>query len=327
MFVKTGHRAPALTGALAIFAGALTLVNAARVTAATMEEPQVSIQPRVTRATHSDIRVDTNLVLIPVSVTDRENQPVVGLPSDRFRVFEGKTEQRVRQVFREDAPVSVGIVLDTSGSMKRNLPKEREAVVEFLKNANPDDEFFLVSFNNTSELAVPFTADSDVIQSRLNNLGEYKGKTALLDATYLALHHMKDARNPRKALLVISDGGDNHSRYSEAEIRRFVRESDVWIYAIGIYAEGPQMLPEEERGGEKLLTDIAEETGGRQFPVYDARELPALAAKIGLQLRNQYVLAYSPVKTEDDGKYRRVQVKLMEGRALRLSWRPGYYAR
>ena len=272
-----------------------------------------------------NIRADSNLVLIPVSVTDPRNRPVIGLGQNGFRVFEGKTEQKVLHLSNDDAPLSVGIVFDTSGSMAGKLAKAREAVAEFLKSANPADEFFLVQFNNTAELAVPFTTDLDGIQSRLMR-ADCKGKTALLDAIYLALQYMKGARNPRRALLVISDGGDNDSRYTERETRQLVRETDAWIYAIGIYAGGSQALPEEEGAGPKLLTGIAGESGGRHFAVQDASQLPGAAAKIALELRNQYILAYRPADTQADGKYRRVQVKLVERGDLHLTWRPGYYS-
>jgi Ca-activated chloride channel family protein len=276
-------------------------------------------------ASGSDIRVDSLLVLIPVSVTDPRNRPVTGLASGEFRVFEGKAEQKVVGLSSEDAPLSVGIVFDASGSMEDKLPKAREAVQQFLKNANPEDEFFLVKFSSTAEVAVPFTNNAGDISARLLFAGS-RGKTALLDAVYLGLHYMKNARNARRALLVISDGGDNDSRYSEREMRTMLREAGVAVYAIGIYAAGAKTLPEEERAGPKLLTDLAEESGGRQYAVHRASELPEAAAEIGLELRNQYVLAYSPEGAPADGKYRRVQVKLVEPRDLHLSWRPGYYA-
>jgi VWFA-related protein len=282
------------------------------------------IEPRG-KPTRADIRVDANLVLVPVSVTDPKNHPVVGIDAKQFRVFEGKAEQEVVNVTAADAPVSVGIVFDGSGSMKGKLSKAREAVVEFLQSANPEDEFFLVNFANTVELAVPFTNSASEIQNRLM-YATSKGKTALLDAVYLALHTMKDARNPRKALLVISDGGDNDSRYTESEIRKAVRESGAWIYAIGIYSGGMVTLPEEERGGPKLLTDLAEETGGRHFATHDVNELPTVAAKIALELRNQYVVGYRPTNSALDGKFHKVQVKLVDSGDLLLSWRPGYYA-
>jgi VWFA-related protein len=277
------------------------------------------------RSKRSDIRVDSNLVLVPVSVTDPRNHPVVGIDASQFRIFEGKTEQQVVNVSTEDTPVSVGIVFDGSASMAGKLSKAREAVVEFLKSANPEDEFFLVNFSSTAELAVPFTDNPGEIQTRLM-YATTKGKTALLDAVYLALDTMKQARNPRKALLIISDGGDNDSRYTETEIRKAVRETGVSIYAIGIYAGGVVVLPEEERGGPKLLGDLADETGGRHFAVHAANELPPAAAKIALELRNQYLVGYRPTNVTLDGKFHKVQVKLVDAGGLQLSWRPGYYA-
>lgn len=284
-----------------------------------------SIKPRTKATRAGDIHVDSNLVLIPISVTDPGNHPVIGLAANQFRVFEGKIEQTVLRLSSDDAPLSVGIIFDASGSMAAKLPKARDAVAEFLKTANPEDEFFLVNFARTPELVVPFTNNPGDIQMRLMYAGT-RGKTALLDALSLAIHYLKNARNPRRALLVISDGGDNHSRYNQTEILRMVQESDVSIYALGIYDRGIPILPEEERGGEKLLTDIAEESGGRQFAVDHPSQLPAAAAAIGLELRNQYLLAYRPSPIEANGKYRRVQVKLVEQRGMRLSWRPGYYA-
>ncbi len=272
----------------------------------------------------SRIRVDSTLVLIPVSVTGPGSRPVMGLASHQFRVFEGKAEQKVVSLFREDAPLSVGIVFDASGSMAGKLAKAREAVSEFLKSANPEDEFSLVTFGSTAAVAVPFTGNPGEISARLLFV-DSQGRTALLDAISLSLRYMKNARNARRALLVISDGGDNASRYSQSEMRPLLQEADVAVYAIGIYAGGSSILPEEERAGPNLLTRLAEESGGRHFAVDRARELPGAAAKIALELRNRYVLAYRPEAEAAHGKYRRVQVKLVEPRGLHLSWRPGYY--
>ena len=273
---------------------------------------------------HGDIRVDTNLVLIPVSVTDARNHPIVGIDARQFRVFDGKVEQEVVNVSTDDTPVSVGIIFDGSGSMKSKLDKAREAVIEFLKSANPDDEFFLVNFSGSPELAVPFTTNASEIQSRLM-YATTKGKTALLDAVHLAMDTMKDARNPRKAFVIISDGGDNDSRYTRAEIRKAMRETDVWVYAIGVYNENIT-LPEEERGGPMLLSQLAEDTGGRHFPVFRPKEIPAAAVEIGLELRNQYLVGYHPSKVDSDGKFHKVQVKLVDAGNALLTWRPGYYA-
>jgi len=288
------------------------------------DEPRVSIEPRLAKPERADIRVDSSLVLVPVNVTDVRNHVVTNLDANAFRVFDGKTEQRVLRLSSVDQPLSVGIVFDASGSMASKLGKAKEAVAEFLKTADPSDEFFLVNFNGTAQLAMPFTNDPSEIQTHLMTESAH-GKTALLDAVYLAMHQMKSAHNPRRALLIISDGGDNDSRYSETELRRAIRESDVWIYAIGIYSR-TLMLPEEERGGPRLLTNLAEQTGGRQIEVHNAKELPEAAAQIGQELRHQYLLAYSPDNVERDGKYHRVQVQVVGRRDLRLSWRPGYYA-
>lgn len=298
-------------------------------------EPRVSIEPRAkpaaqeAQAHRASIRVDSTLVLIPVTVTDPLNRLVTGLDREHFRVFEDKKEQSVVQFSSEDTPLSLGIVFDSSGSMGSKLLKSRQAVAQFFRTANPEDEAFLVTFNERAELTVPFTHDLGEIQSQLT-FAQSKGKTALLDAIYLALHHMKNAKNPRKAILVISDGGDNNSRYTEKEIKNLVREADVQIYAIGIYEPmGSRMRTAEELAGPGLLTDVAEQTGGRQFAVENLNELPDIAAKIGIELRNQYIIGYSPANQDRDGKYRRVKVTLVQPRGLpplRAHWRMGYYA-
>ena len=280
-------------------------------------------------APKANIRVDSTLVLIPVTVTDPMNRFVTGLEKENFKVFEDKKEQEVVQFSSEDAPLSIGVIFDCSGSMGRKLEKSRLAVAQFFRTANPEDEFFLVQFNDSADLIQPFTKNLEDIQNRLT-FTQSKGRTALLDAIYLGLHEMKKAKNPRKALLVISDGGDNSSRYTEGEIRNLVREADVQIYAIGIYEPiAARGRTPEEAQGQGLMTEIAEQTGGRQYPVDNLNELPDIAAKIGVELRNQYVLGYSPQNREHDGKYRKVQVKLIQPRGLpplRAFFRMGYYA-
>jgi VWFA-related protein len=277
----------------------------------------------------SNIRVDTTLVLIPVTVTDPMNRFVTGLEKENFKVYEDRKEQDITQFSSEDAPLSAGVIFDCSGSMGHKLEKSRLAVSQFFKTANPEDEFFLIQFNDTANLVQPFTQNLEEIQNRLTFTFS-KGRTALLDAVYLGLHTMRQAKNPRKALLIISDGGDNNSRYTEAEIKNLVKEADVQIYAIGIYEEGPaRARTPEENAGPALLTTIAEQTGGRQYEVDNLNELPDVAAKIGVELRNQYVLGYSPLNQDRDGKYRHVVVKVIPPRGLPLLrpfWRLGYYA-
>jgi VWFA-related protein len=298
-------------------------------------DPQVTIPSRPKPPVPADIlpkgniRIDTTLVLIPVTVTDPLNRFVTGLEKDNFRLFEDKIEQQIAQFSSEDAPLSVGVIFDCSGSMGSKLEKSRQAVAQFFKTANPEDEFFLVEFNDRADLVIKFTTALEEIQNRLT-FTQSKGKTALLDAVYLGLHEMKHAKNPRKALLIISDGGDNNSRYTETEVKNLVREADVQIYAMGIFEpSATRSRTTEEMGGPSLLSEIAEQTGGRHFPVENLNELPNIAEKIGIELRNQYIIGYSPKNQERNGKYRRVQVKLVQPRGLpplRAFWRLGYYA-
>jgi VWFA-related protein len=277
----------------------------------------------------TDIRVNATLVLIPVTVTDPLGRFVTGLDKENFRLSEDKTDQAVTSFSSEDAPISVGVVFDCSGSMGDKLVKSRQAVAQFFKTANPEDEFFLVQFNDNARVIQPFTHDLEEIQNKLT-FTQSKGRTALLDGIYMALHEMKKAKNARKAILIISDGGDNNSRYTETEVKNLVKEADVQIYAIGIYEMGASRgRTPEEANGPGLLTEVAEPTGGRMYEADNINELPDIAAKIGMELRNQYILGYSPTNQERDGKYRRVQVKIIQPRGLpplRAYWRTGYYA-
>ena len=313
----------------------VTLFLSFAVAAWSADGPKVTVDPRArpvpkeAQGPRSDIRVDTTVVLINCTVTDPLNRFVTGLEKENFRLFEDKAEQKITQFASEDAPLSVGLVFDTSGSMGSKLAKSRQAVSEFFKTANPEDEFFLVQFNDRPEMVVDFTTNLEDIQNRLT-FTQSRGRTALLDAVYMALHKMKKGHNTRKALLIISDGGDNSSRYTESEIKRLVREADVQIYAIGIFEpQASRGRTAEEMNGPGLLSEISEQTGGRHFAVENLNELPDVAAKIGIELRNQYVLGYSPTNRERDGKYRKVQVKLVQPKGLpplKAFWRLGYYA-
>jgi VWFA-related protein len=298
---------------------------------------QIAITPRPKTAAvkeesvlpKADIRVNATLVLIPVTVTDPLNRFVTGLDKENFKISEDKADQIISAFSSEDAPISVGVVFDCSGSMGDKLLKSRQAVAQFFKTANPEDEFFLVQFNDNAQLIQPFTHNLEEIQNKLT-FTQSKGRTALLDAIYMGLHEMKKGKNARKALLIISDGGDNNSRYTETEVKNLVKEADVQIYAIGIYEMGgARGRTPEEASGPGLLTEVAEPTGGRMYEAGNINELPDIAAKIGMELRNQYILGYSPTNQERDGKYRRVQVKIIQPRGLpplRAYWRTGYYA-
>jgi Ca-activated chloride channel family protein len=290
---------------------------------------QVSIHPREKAAPREPVpkptlRVETSLVLVPVSVNDPLNRPVSGLEKENFRLFDDKVEQAITHFAMDDEPVAVGLVFDTSGSMGAKLQRSRVAAREFFKTANPEDEFFLVEFDNSPRLEVPLTRDTGSIESQLV-FSRSKGSTALLDAVYLALHEMKKSKRNKKALLVISDGGDNHSRYTLTEVRSAVQESDSLIYAIGVFGGGSTA---EEAGGPSLLNMIAEQTGGRLYEA-NVSELPDIAMKIGIDLRNRYVLGYTPSSLQHDGRYHSVHVVLVPPRGLpklRAHWRVGYYA-
>jgi Ca-activated chloride channel homolog len=276
-----------------------------------------------------NLRVNTTLVVIPVTVTDASNRFVLGLGKQNFSIFEDGVRQSISQFAAEDAPLSVGLLVDTSGSMGMKLATSRQAVSEVLKILSPADEAFLVEFSDRAELAVPFTRDFAGIEAKLGT-AESQGLTALLDAIELGIKEMKTARNPRKALLIISDGGDNNSRYTAQEIQNLVRAADVQIYSLGVFEPLSNLgLSEPELSGPRLLAEVSEQTGGRAFPARNFSALPALARKIAIELRNQYILAYSPTKPDRDGTYRKVEVKLTapEGlTALKVRWRLGYYA-
>ena len=272
------------------------------------------------------IKVNVNLVLLPVTITDFMNRPVIGLEKDNFKVFEGKELQDIRHFSGEDIPVSLGVIFDTSGSMSSKIDRAREAVVEFLKTANPEDEFFMIAFSDEPQQLSDFTNSVEDIQGRILYTVP-KGRTALLDAIYLGIEKMRQAKYQKKALLIISDGGDNRSRYTEGEIRNLVKEADVLIYAIGIYDN--YFPTEEERLGPQLLDDIAQITGGRAFTVENPNDLEDVAQKIGIELRNQYVLGYRPKNFARDGKWHKVNVKLVLPKGLpplQVHAKMGYYA-
>lgn len=272
------------------------------------------------------IRVDVNLVLVPVTVTDPMNRLVTGLDRKNFSVYENNSLQKIRTFSCEDAPVSIGIIFDLSGSMTSKLIRAKESIIQFLKTANPQDEFFVIGFNDRPELIEDFTSSIEDIEARLMTVRSGH-RTALLDAIYYGVSKMSQAKYDRKALLVVSDGGDNRSRYTEGEVRSQVREADVQIYSIGIF--DPYAPTSEERLGPILLHDISEETGGRLFRVDDMADMEDIAVKISTELRNQYVLGYHSDDLKRDGKWRKLKVKLSQPQGLpplTVHARTGYYA-
>jgi Ca-activated chloride channel family protein len=272
------------------------------------------------------LKVDVSLVLVPVTITDPLNRLVTGLDRENFQIYEDQSPQELRSFSSEDAPVSIGVIFDMSGSMNSKIERAREAVIEFFKTANPQDEFFMVTFADKPEEVSDFTSSVEDIQGKLVYTVP-KGKTALLDAIYLGISKMRQAKYSKKALLIISDGGDNHSRYTEGEIKSVVKEADVMIYAIGIYDHN--MATSEEMLGPELLSDVSELTGGRAFTIDNPNDLADVATKIGIELRNQYVLGYRPTNAGHNGKWRKIRVKLLPPKGLpplRVFAKTGYYA-
>jgi len=273
------------------------------------------------------IRKSVELVLVPVTLTDEMGRVILGLGQDNFKVFEGKKQQEIKHFSSEDAPVSLGVILDVSGSMAGKIESAREAVVEMLKSSNPQDEFFLITFSDAPQVAQNFTQKIENMHEKLL-FATPKGRTALLDAIYLGIERMKEAKYPRKALLVISDGGDNHSVYTENEVQSVVKEADVLIYSVGIFdKESPTT---EERLGPGLLKEMSDVTGGTAYTLDSPRHLPQITEHIGFELRTQYVLGYRPTSKEDYGKWRKIKVKLAylpNGLSrLRVRSKTGYYA-
>ena len=290
------------------------------------EAPAVSGADALKIHPGSRIRLNVDMVLVPITVTDPMNRLVTGLEKEDFQVFENGGQQKIATFASEDAPVSIGIVFDLSGSMNSKLIRARESILQFIKTANPQDEFFVIGFNDRPELIEDFTGSVEDIQARLATVRSGK-RTALLDAIYYAVVKMKDARHERKAILVVSDGGDNNSRYTAGELRSQVRESDVELYAIGIF--DPYAPTPEERFGPMLLNDLSEETGGRMFRVDDIAEMGDIAEKISTELRNQYVIGFRPKDLTRDGKWRKVKVKINPPQGLpplTVHARTGYYA-
>jgi Ca-activated chloride channel family protein len=316
----------------------LLLASAFSFPAVTQETADVHIQPRVNPHEASAdsglglrpgvpiLKSNVNLVLVPVTVTDPMDRLVTGLDKSNFSVYQDKQKEQIRNLSSDDAPISVGIIFDVSGSMNDKIQRAREAIAQFLETANPDDEFFLITFSDRPELVSRFTNRAQDIESRLPFV-QPKGLTALLDAIYRGMDEMHHAEYQRRALLIISDGGDNHSRYTEGEVKDMVQEADVQIFAIGLYDQFPRTLEEQEGPG--LLREVTDATGGRAFTIDNPNELADVATKIGIALRDEYVIAYQPDPRPRDGKYHKITVKLRAPKGLpplHVSAKRGFYA-
>jgi Ca-activated chloride channel family protein len=267
-------------------------------------EEQIRKQPA--QAQRTDIRVNVNLTLVPVTVLDTQGRNVTGLRAENFRVYDGSDPVRIVAFSQEDQPISVGLVFDCSRSMRLKFKTARHAPAELYNQLNERDESFLITVSDRPLLRQGYTSDFSNIENALLFTNP-AGTTSLLDAVYMGLAQLRKAHNPRKALVVVSDGGDNNSRYSLRELEELAVESDVQIYAIGLY-QNPQS--QEEEDGPMLLGRLAVKTGGVSYSIAGPSQLRYAMTRIGTTLHSQYVLGYYPPANEARGKYRSIRVQL-----------------
>ena len=277
-----------------------------------------------TQGKRGQIRVDVDLALVPVTVVDPMGRAVLGLRPENFRLYDEKQPREIVSFASQDAPVAVGIVFDASGSMKEKQKAAREAVAEFLKQLNPEDQIFLVAVSDRPERITDFTNDEREILDAVM-FSRPGGRTALIDGIYLSLNQLRKAQNPRRALVVISDGADNSSRYNMGELMSLAMESDAQIYTVGIYGAPGSA---EEAEGPYVMEELAQKTGGRTFEVRNSTDLVDAMSRVGATLHNQYVIGYYPPHEAPAGKYRHIRVELQVPAGLpelRVHARRGYY--
>ncbi len=252
-------------------------------------------------------RADVDLVLVPVTVTDSMNRPIVGLTKADFTLDEDGSQQQIQAFWCDDSPISVGVILDLSKSMGNKLDVAREALGQFFALGNPEDDYFVITFADRPTLLADVSESIGTIQARLAG-AVAGGHTALLDAIYLGESELRHARYKRRALLIISDGGDNRSRFTAGELKGVVEEEDATLYAIGLFDK--VFKTPEEWAGKRLLTQITEATGGRTMALNNPRELPQAASEISIEMRNQYILGYRPNNPARNGKWRKIKVRV-----------------
>jgi len=274
------------------------------------------------------MRVDVDLVLVPVTVVDSMSRPVIDLPQQNFSLLESGVPQQIRYFSHEDGPISVALVLDFSGSMRDKIEFVHQAVDEFFQNANPDDDYYVITVSDKPTLIADASQSTNTILARLATV-EPKGMTSLYDSIYLGVNKLRSSRYKRRAMVIVSDGGDNHSRYTLKEIKSVLAESDILTYSIGIFDDIPIPLFKsiEERWGRKWLDEVTRVSGGRNISADDRRQIPQIAGLISREMRSQYVLGYRPTDSHKDGKWRKISVKLVENPfQMHVHFKEGYLA-
>jgi len=281
-------------------------------------------QPAVVISKSASFRSDAKLVLVPVTVVDRRGALVAAVPREAFTILEDKVSQPIVSFTNEDAPCSVGLVVDTSGSMRYSLRAAKDMAHAFFATTNANDEFLLLTVSTQPETISRFTNDTAALEEQIQ-FTKPAGMTALVDTVYLGLNKMHRAKQPRRALLVISDGMENYSRYSKSELMQVALEADVQIYAIitdGIASGSSGPAPfrpslaakpidqARERQEPHVLEELSEKTGGLHFRVRNDSEAKEAVLKIGQVLRNQYVIGYVPQNSDRSGKWHSIEVRV-----------------
>ncbi len=274
------------------------------------------------------IKIDTDLITLTLTVTDYYGRLVSGLTEDAFTIFDNNKKQKITFFSDTDAPVSIGILFDVSGSMSGDkIAKARNALSRFINTSHPRDEYYLIAFNSRAQLLLDKSRDGEAVLNKLT-LVEPKQNTALYDACYLGVERVSRGTHQKKALLIISDGQDNSSRYSFKEVRRLMKESDVVIYSVGILdgRDSGSMIGIQ---GQSFLDELSSVTGGKSFYPNTTAEMDEIFERIALELRNQYSIGYTPDDFQPNGEWRKVKVKIKPPRGvprLTVRSREGYYA-
>ncbi len=278
--------------------------------------------------TDKPISVKTDLVTLTLTVTDLYGRYVSGLNKNAFTVFDGNQEQEITFFSDVDAPISIGVLFDVSGSMSgEKISKARKALERFINTSHPSDEYFLIGFNNRAQLLLDRTRDGEAVLQKLT-LVQTKGNTALYDACYLGVERVTRGTRQKKAMLIISDGQDNSSRYNFGEVRRLMKEADVTVYAVGIM-DGRDAGSITGMQGQAFLDELTSVTGGKAFYPQTDVELDEIFERIALELRHQYSVGFTPKDFNPDGKWHKVKVKVKPPRGisrLTVRTREGYYA-
>ncbi len=289
--------------------------------------PRAQDTPKQNKDSDFTLSVDVNLVLLHVSVFDEKDNLVTNLTKNEFQVYEDKVQQDVSLFKQEDVPVSLGLVIDNSGSMRTKRERVNKAALTFVKTSNPDDEIFLINFNDQVYIDQEFTKNHDDLTDALDTI-DTRGGTALHDAIYLSLEHIREGREDKKALLLISDGEDRDSRYKFESVLEFARESHASIYVVGLFDKEGERSRAQKKAA-RNLQELAEETGGKYFFPDSADEVEAICIQIAHEIRNQYTLGYKPSNARRDGTWRTVTVKLntdKNSKKLVARAKRGYYA-